>query len=96
MPGEKGYVGIVTEKLRRSVSSRKDGGGDPAYLVYIDGVEYAAKVAEWSERKYGMNYMAIAVALYGEYIQRRMEQTYAKLITANNAGTVFTYKNPFR
>lgn len=97
-PGQKGFVGVASGFLKSSVTiKQKD---KYFYSVFADPsaapIEaYYKEIAEWSERKYGMNYIQITVAIYGDMVVKKMVEEVRKMIAQQNQGKAYKYKNPF-
>lgn len=96
--GQSGYVGVNTGQLKASIAVDKQ--TFTKYLVSPDPGraavgDYFEEVAKWAERKYGQNYMQIAVTLWGDFIKAKMSTTVRELVRAINKGRIYNYQNPF-
>jgi len=104
--GVGGYVGVVSGQLRQSIQQKST--GKYSSRIFVDPTAaaigagpnskyqtYAEFIADWSQEKYGRNFMQIAVELYGEYVTERISFEMNRLIKSLNSGTPYFYKNPF-
>jgi len=96
-PRERPYVGVVTGKLKSSVSIQPLATGK--IRVYIDvlggKVPYAPDVLRWSKIKYGKTFMEIATAEFNKPIIRILTKEIKRAIKAANNGQSYEYKNNF-
>ena len=99
--GQKGYVGVNSGNLRRSIDTEiKVIAGNLIGQVFVNAGlspvgDYALPIAGWSKNKYGFNYMEIAQELWGEYVLDKAGQVLARLVRNVSQGKRFAYRNPF-
>ena len=94
--GEKGFVGVITSNLRRSIGVTKI----DQFTTFVSQINealapYHGDMIAFSQRKYGMNFYQIAVTLYGPLIAKEITETLIRIARDIDAGKESGYSNPF-
>lgn len=95
--GSKGFVGVVSGNLKRSIQTRETGN---IILVFSDSsaapvAGYNIYINEWAKDRYGMGYFEIAVELYSGVIEKALIETLTEFARSVGAGKAYRYQNPF-
>ena len=94
-PEGNSFIRRISGNLARSISLRP-GLASTTIYVNISIAPYAVKVAEYSEKRFGKNYVDIVVMLYGEYVDKVIREEFLRAVNAaNNPEVNYSYENKF-
>lgn len=94
-PGEKGFIGVDSGGLRRSIQLRKD--NDLKWDIFSENVvaNYNKYVDSWAKEKYGKGFFDITLELYSQGVLNLFSQELARFVRAVTNNQVYQYRNPF-
>ena len=94
--GQKGYLGVVTSNLRRSIGVEKTDEFIRTIKQTIPSLApYHNEMAAWSKRKYGLTFYQITRQLYGPKVTKEFFQLLSKQLKDVRNLNKPIYKNPF-
>lgn len=89
------YVGVISGQLRRSFDPKPLDLFRTAMVHDPSVAPYAIYVLDWSEARYGKNFIQIAIDLHWPGMIFFMKEEHKRMLSVISKANIYKYKNPF-